>query len=96
VAKKAKRQVTILTFEKYQHNYDKEHQTLTWLRCDDDTHGKDLVAVLWCSACIEYKSNICSMKNYLQAWLTGSENHQTSNLLGHVASDQHRATMSHL
>ena len=66
-AKKAKLQVAIWTFEKWQSNYDKEHQTLIWLRCNADTHDKDLVAVLWCSAYREYKNMIYSMKDYLQA-----------------------------
>ena len=95
-AKKAKRQVAISTFEKWQLNYDREHQTLTWLKCDRDTRDKDVVALLWCSACREYQGKICSLKNYSQAWITGSENHRTSNVLDHVASDQHKAAMSHL
>ena len=94
--KKAKHQVTVSTFEKWQRNFDQEHQTLTWLKCDRDKQDKNLVALLWCSSCREYKSKICSMKNYSQAWITGSENQRTSNVLDHVASDQHRAAMSHL
>ena len=31
--KKAKRQLAVLTFEKWQRNYDKAHHTLTWLKC---------------------------------------------------------------
>ena len=54
------------------------------------------MAVLWCSACREYDSKICSMKNYSRAWVTGSENQRTSNVLDHVASDQHKAAMSRL
>ena len=94
--KKAKRQVAVTTFEKWQRNLDREHQTLTWLRCDVDKDDRNLVAVLWCSACREYDSKICSMKNYSRAWVTGSENQRTSNVLDHVASDQHKAAMSRL
>ena len=39
---------------------------------------------------------IYSMKNYSRAWVTGSENQRTSNVLDHVASDQHKAAMSRL
>ena len=42
--KKAKRQVTISTFEKWQRNYNREHQTLTWLRCDKEKQDKSLMA----------------------------------------------------
>ena len=54
------------------------------------------MALLWCSTCREFKSKICSMKNYSQAWVTGSENLRTSNMLDHMVSDQHKAAMSHL
>ena len=36
------------------------------------------------------------MKNYSSAWVTGTENQRTSNVLDHVACDQHKAAMSHL
>ena len=48
-AKKAKRQVAVSTFEKWQRNYDRDHQTLSWLRCDTDKADRNLVALLWCS-----------------------------------------------
>ncbi len=76
--KKAKRQVTVSTLEKWQRNLDHEHQTLTWLKCDTDKQDKNLVSLLWCSACREYKGKICSMKNYSRAWVTGSENQRWS------------------
>ena len=95
-AKKAKRQVALSTFEKWQRNYDRDHQTLSWLRCDTDKADRNLVASLWCSACRDYQDKICSMKNYSSAWVTGTENQRTSNVLDHVACDQHKAAMSHL
>ena len=36
------------------------------------------------------------MKNYSGAWVTGSKNQRTSNVLDHVASHQHKAAMSSL
>ena len=53
------------------------------------------MAQLWCSACREFKSNICSIKNYSLSWVTRSENQRTSNVLDNVASDQHKAAMLH-
>ena len=41
------------------------------------------------------QKQICSMKNYSQAWVTGSGNHLPSNLLDHARNDQHLAAMSH-
>ena len=36
------------------------------------------------------------MNNYSSTWITGSTNQRTSNLLDHVASDQHKAAMARL
>lgn len=36
------------------------------------------------------------MKNYSEAWVTGTTNQQTSSVLDHTASDQHKSAMSHL
>ena len=95
-AKKAKRQVTLTTFEKWQRNLDAQHQTLTWLKCDKDAKDKNLVSLLWCSACREFKEKICSRKNYSHAWVSGSTNQRTSNILDHANCDQHKAAMSYL
>ena len=84
--------------KKWQCNYDKNHHSLTWLKCDVDTQNKDYVAVLWCSVYREYNRKIYSMKNYSPAWITGSGNHRASNLLDHAKSDQHvmaRCRISH-
>ena len=95
-AKEAKRQVAVSMFERWQRNYDRDHQTLSWLRCDTDKADRNLMALLWCLACRDYQDKICSMKNYSSAWITGTENQRTSNVLDHVACDQHKAAMSHL
>lgn len=49
-AKKAKRQITKSTFEKWQRDHEKEHQTLSWLPCDLDAKGTHVV-LLYCAAC---------------------------------------------
>ncbi len=92
-SKKQKRQVTIATFKKWQTQLEREHQTLSWLRCDPDTSSKELVGVLWCDACRKHERSITGMKNFSRAWLEGSTNHKTSNIVDHVNSDQHRAAM---
>ena len=74
LTKKAKRQVSVSTFKKWQRNFDHDHQTLTWLRCDKDHRDRDLVELLWCAVCREFQNRICSMKNYSRAWVTGSTN----------------------
>ena len=93
--KKAKRQVTIATFEKWQRNYDRQYQTMTWLKYERDATNRDLVATLWCSVCRQYKDRLCSMKNYSDVWIKGLSNQCTSSVLDHVSSEQHKAAMSH-
>ena len=58
-----------------------------------DRRDKGLVGLLWCSAC---EGKICSMKNISSAWVTGTVNQWTSNVLDHVACKQHKVAMSHL
>ncbi|KAL5506170.1 hypothetical protein EMCRGX_G007757 [Ephydatia muelleri] len=89
-----KRQVTVSTFEKWQREYDRDHQTLTWLKCEKDRENRSLVGTLWCHVCREYKHKICSMKSYSDAWISGSTNQRTTNVLEHAASDQHKAAMT--
>jgi len=95
-AKKTKgRQFTKSTFDKWQREHEREHQTLTWLRCDlekDRVH----VASLYCVACKKYESNICSMKNFSSSWVKGSTNLKLSNMLDHARSEVHQAAMSRM
>ena len=75
-SKKQKHQVTIATFKKWQTQLEREHQTLSWLRCDADTVSKELVDVLWCNACRKHERSITRMKNFSRVWLVGSSNHK--------------------
>jgi len=36
---------------------------------------------------------ITGMKNFSKAWITGSSNQKTSNIVNHATSEQHRAAM---
>ena len=92
-SKRAKRQVTVATFEKWQRDFDRLHQTRTWLRCDR-SQDRSLVDLLWCDVCRKYEDSIRGMKNFQAAWTAGSTNQRTSNVLDHAASDQHKAAMT--
>ena len=67
-----KRKVSINTFNKWQLRYEREHQTLSWLRCDVDKRDRTSVETLWCDACRQHESSITGMKNFSSAWITGS------------------------
>ena len=91
-AKKAKRQITKATFEKWQKEHETEHQTLSWLRCDLDAKGTHVVS-LYCAICRKYEDNVRSLKNFRRDWIVGSTNQRTSNLIDHATSEVHKASM---
>ena len=88
-----KRQVTVSTFKKWQSQYEREHQSLSWLRCDVDKSNRELVGLLWCDACRKHETELKGLKNFSRAWIEGSSNHKTSNIIDHATNDQHRAAM---
>lgn len=46
--KQSKRQMSKDIFEKWQRTYEKEHQSVAWLRAEMDDQDKSLVSTLWC------------------------------------------------
>lgn len=85
---KQKRQATVAKFKKWQTQLEREHQMLSWLRCDMDMVSKDLVDVLWCNACRKHERSITGMKNFSRAWLEKPMNHKMSNIVDHTNSEQ--------
>ena len=81
------------TFYKWQRTYEKEHQSLSWLHCDVDSHNKTLVSKLWCAVYHKYEANVTGHKNFSRVWIDGSGNHKTSNILDHLTSEQHKSAM---
>ena len=96
-SKKPKRcLVSLSTFKKWQAQLEREHRTMTWLRCDTDKSIPTVVDTLWCHACRMNEAKIIGMKNYSSVWVNGSTNHKTSCVVDHANSDQHRAAMNHM
>ena len=93
-ASSKRRQVQVSTFEKWLKELDKEHSTLHWLQCDRDRADRSLLSTLWCKVCREYESKIVGMRNFSSAWISGSSNHRTSNIVDHANSAQHQAAMN--
>ena len=94
--KKDRRQVTVRTFEKWQGQYNPAHESLTWLRCDKDPNDRSLVSVLWCEPCRKYEARIKGQKSFSSAWIQGTPNQRTSNIVDHANSNQHKASMAYL
>lgn len=91
--KSSKRTVSKSTFEKWQREYERDHQTLTWLRCDLDRDRRHVVS-LFCSVCRKYEVSLQSLKNFSRTWIAGSTNQKVSNVLDHARSDVHKAAMA--
>ena len=92
-SKESKRQVSKETFLKWQRIYEKEYQSLQWLRAEMDDRDKSLVATLWCVVCRRYGKKICGIKNFSKVWIDGSSNHKTSNITDHAISEPHKTTI---
>jgi hypothetical protein len=88
-----KRKVTITTFNKWKAQFERDYNMLSWLRCDAAKEDKTVVEMLWCKAYRKHEDKITSMKNFSKAWITGSSNQKTSNIVDHTMSEQHRAAM---
>ena len=93
VAKKAKRQLTVATFQKWQRIHEQEHQTLTWLCCKLNRSDSTVVDSLFCEVCKMFEDNIRGMRNFSSTWINGSTNLRTSNMIYHAGSEQHKAAM---
>lgn len=95
-SKKApKRQVTKSTFEKWQREHERQHSTVSWLRCELD-RDKAHVVSLSCAVCTKYESYVSSLKNFSKAWISGSTNLKVSNLIDHATSEVHKVAMGRM
>ena len=93
---KTKHQVSVSSFEKWQHEFEHEYQTILWLRCDKYDANRSLAAMLYCEVCRRFEDRTQSTRNFSVAWLTGTTNHTTSNVLDHAKSEQHVTSMARL
>lgn len=91
--KKAKRQVTLATFNKWKSEHEKHHQTLAWLRCESN---KTHVVSLWCGVCRKYEYKVRGVGNFSGAWIAGDVSQKVSNVVDHAKSEQHKLAMSQL
>ena len=49
---------------------------------------------MWCETCRKYEDGITGIKNFSRAWIVGSSNQKTSNIVDHATSEQHHAAMT--
>ena len=88
-----KRNVTVTTFNKWKSRFERDYCTLSWLRCDVSKEDKTVVETLWCEVCRKHEDRITGMKNFSKAWINGSCNQKTSNIVDQASSEQHHAAM---
>ncbi len=92
--KRTRRQVRVITFKQWKSTYEREYQTLTWLRCKTDDLFSSPVDTLTCSVCQKFESHIQSLKNFSVAWKTSFSNHRASNIIDHEKSEQYKTAMN--
>ena len=95
-SKRSKRQVTVPTCEKWQREFDRDYQTLLWLRNHVDTANRSLVDTLWCWVCRTYQARIRYKRNFSAVWVTGSTDYKSSNIADHGKSEQHITCMAYM
>ena len=90
-----KRRVEYATFQKWQRDLDREHQTMSWLDCVAEKEGaKRVVAKLKCKVCTEFADRIRGRKNFSEKWIAGANSNRLSNVRDHAQNDQHTHAMS--
>ena len=67
-AKKAKRQVGVSTFEKWQREFEREYQSLLCLQCDKDEANQSLVATVKCADGLRIVFKACGILPSLADW----------------------------
>ena len=84
------------TFKKWKRDFDKELNTVTWLKCETVmASGKKMVRLLKCSVCSKYRIRIESSRNFSDRWIIGAESLRTSNnIRDHRKNNQHALAMS--
>jgi len=95
--KRSKRQVSKETFHKWQRTYERNHQSMAWLRTDMDDQDKSIfVSTLRCFVCLKYETRKCGLKNFSRVWIDGSSNHKMGNITDHTNNEQHKSAMMYL
>ena len=91
----AKRRVDYATFQKWQRDFDREYQTMSWLDCSTEKErGKKVVDKLNCKVCSEFVDRIRSRKNFSDKWIVGADSVRVSNVRDHAQNNQHLHAMS--
>ena len=91
----AKKRMTHDTFTKWQRDFDRESQTMTWLDCETGTEsGKKIVEKLKCRVCTKFVDKIRGRENFSDKWICGADFVRTSNVRDHARNDQHTHAMS--
>ena len=78
-----------------QRDLDREHQTLSWLKCDSVVESeKKVVFKLLCKVCTQFEEKIKRRKNFSSKWIAGADLVRISNVHDHAHNDQHTHAMS--
>ena len=85
-----KNKVCYETFKKWQRDFDKDFQSLTWLDCVTTFQsGKKVFIALRCSVCSRFKERVQSSRNFRDKWISGADSLRTGNIRDHSKTNQH-------
>lgn len=80
--------------QKWQHELDREYQTMTWLDSSSEYEGrKKVVSQLKCKVCSEILDRIRGRRNFSDEWIVCTNLVRVNNICDHVQSDQHAHAM---
>ena len=86
-----KRAVQTKTVEERISQHDKLLNTSVWLKFD--TADRHHVAMLRCSICSQFKTQLESMRNFRPAFIDGTTNVRISTVKDHAGTDMHARAM---
>ena len=90
-----RRKVKLETFNKWVRDFDRAHQTASWLDCETEMEsGARFVTKLKCRICFEYNASLVGGRNYSDKWVHGADSVKTTNIRDHAKSDQHVRAMN--
>ena len=90
-----KRKVAYSTFQKWERDFDREYETITWLDCKTSVKGgTKVVKKLKCTVCTMFYSCILCKRNFSDQWISGADSVRISNICDHPSSNQHSHAMA--
>ncbi len=68
-----KRKVAYATYQKWRRDFDRDHKTVAWLKCNTEFEGgKRVVTNLKCSVCAMFQGRTMGRQHFGDRWISGA------------------------